>query len=127
MFIYNSNADIAYPNNGSATVVLTRNPKYKGKYDEATLQNAGGHLHMYPLNYKPNASPGIAFDIWQIINVKAIINLTPSAVNPNPQPIGGTSGIAWQLQGANQVNLRSDQNTTADWLFSTNFAEIGAP
>jgi hypothetical protein len=128
MFIYQTGgAQNYYANNGTATIVLTRNPKYKGKYDEGTLQKAGGHLHMYPLNYKPFSAAGIGADVWQITNVKAIINLTPSSVNPNPQPIGGTNGISWALSGPNQVNLHSDKNTTADWLFNANFAEIGAP
>jgi hypothetical protein len=128
MFIYNSNgAQNYYANNGTATIVLNRNPKYKGKYDEETLQKTGGHLHMYPLNYKPNSASGIGADIWQITNVQAIINPKASTVNPNPLPIGGKNGINWQLNGPNQVNLHSDKNTTADWLFNANFTEIGAP
>ena len=128
MFLYDSRgAQNYYANNGAATIVLTRNPRYKGKYDEATLQKAGGHLHMYPLMYKPFSASGIGADIWQIVGVKAMINLSPSAANPNPQPIGGTNGISWSFTGPNQINLHSDKNTTADWLFNANFAEIGAP
>jgi hypothetical protein len=127
MFLYTSSGNNYYANNGTATVVLKRNPSYKGKYDEATLQKSGGHLHIYPLNYRPGSISGIGYDLWQITNVKAIINLTPSPVNPNPQPIGGTNGITWQFNGPNQINLRSDQGTTADFLFNANFGEIGAP
>jgi hypothetical protein len=128
MFIYESGgAQNYYANNGTATIVLTRNPRYKGKYDETTFQKGGGRLHMYPLNYKPFSASGIGADIWQITNVKAIINLTPSAANPNPEPIGGIKGINWAFNGPNQINLHSDQQTTADFLFDRNFAEMGAP
>lgn len=82
---------------------------------------------MYPLNYKPFSAKGIGADIWQIVGVQAMINQIATSANPNPQPIGGTNGIKWTFTGPNQINLHSDQNTTADFLFNANFTEIGAP
>jgi hypothetical protein len=128
MFVYNSaGAQQNFANNGTATIVLKRNPKYKGKYDEATLQKGGGHFHIYPISYVPNSVGGIGYDQWDINSIKVSINLTPSSANPNPQPLGGNSGINWIFSGPNQINLRSDKGTTADFLFNANFGEIGAP
>ena len=128
MFIYQSGGvQNYYANNGTATIVLNRNPRYKDKYDEGTLQKAGGHLHMYPLSYVPGSASGIGYDLWQINAVKAVINLKASSANPNPQPLGGQNGINWGFNGPNQINLRSDKGTTADFLFNANFGEVGAP
>jgi hypothetical protein len=116
-----------FANNSTTTIILKRNPQYKGKFDLETLQKSGGHIHIWPICYTPYSSSGIGTDLWDIVNINMAINLKPSADNPNPQPIGGTASnqLNWSLQGANMLVLNSSQQNQVDFFFNSNLQAGG--
>jgi hypothetical protein len=137
MFIYESPApgNQLYANNGMVTVILHPNraeyaikgkehPFYKGKFDLATLQKEGGHIYLSPLNYRPNSTGGVGTDIWKVDAVSVKINLKPTAANPNPQPVGGNS-LQWNMQGPNELQLSSGNQTHRVFFFDRNFNPAG--
>jgi hypothetical protein len=143
MFIYNAawpnSGNQGYSNNGKVTVILKPNQwkyddkgkkmvgGYKGKFDLASLQKSGGHIYLTPLYYQssmPHSTPGVGTDIWKIDGVSVAINLKPSAANPNPKPMGGNS-LTWQLQGPNEIQLNSSNQTHGLFYFDRNFNPSG--
>jgi hypothetical protein len=117
-----------FANNSVTTVILTKNPKYKGAFDVETLQKAGGHIHIWPICYPPNSTSGIGYDLWQIVNLNMTINLKANDANPNPKPIGGaqSGALSWSLQGANMVQLDSRQTQQqVEFYFDSNLTAQG--
>jgi hypothetical protein len=137
MFLYQSPApgNQLYANNGTITVILKPNraeyavkgkehPYYKGKFDLATLQKEGGHIYLSPLSYQANSTGGVGTDIWKIDVVSVLINLKPTAANPNPKPMGGNS-LTWNMQGPNELQLNSGNQTHRVFFFDRNFTPTG--
>jgi hypothetical protein len=112
-----------FANNSVTTIILKRAPSYKGKFDEETLQKAGGHIHIWPICYTPYSTSGIGYDLWDITGVTMTINLKPTADNPAATSIGGNTGnLKWSFnqgplvmssQSQNQVDLYFDASLSA--------------
>lgn len=112
-----------FANNSVTTIILKPAPGYKGKLDEATIQKAGGHIHIWPICYTPYSTSGIGYDIWDITGVTMTINLKPTADNPAATSIGGDKGnLKWSFnqgplvmssQSQNQVDLYFDASLSA--------------
>jgi hypothetical protein len=112
-----------FANNSVTTIILKRASSYKGKFDEETLQKAGGHIHIWPICYTPYSTSGIGYDLWDITGVTMTINLKPTADNPAATSIGGNSGnLKWSFnqgplvmssQSQNQVDLYFDASLSA--------------
>lgn len=122
------NMNQGYANNSTATIILKPAPGYKGPLDLAELQKSGGHIHIWPICYTPNSTPGIGYDNWDITGLTVTINLKPTADNPNPKPIGGQASgqLNWTLQGANQLVLSSKSGNQVDFYFDANFNPNGS-
>ena len=134
MFLYNAglpnSGNQRYNDNGTVTVILKPNQwtylqngkkmigGYQGKFDLAALQKAGGHIYLTPLYSK------VGLDIWKIDGVSVKINLKPTAANPNPQPMGNNS-LSWNLQGPNEIQLNTTNQTHGLFFFDRNFNPQG--
>jgi hypothetical protein len=114
-----------YNNNGTVTVQLTRNPNYKGNFDEEVFQKAGGGtLVIGPLN---NSANGQGLDIWDITQITLKINPKVTTLNTNPLALGPNkgAGMQWNLNGANQVALNSANHNVSSCFFDANFNPSG--
>jgi hypothetical protein len=117
----------SFNGNSTATIILKRNPQYKGAFDLETLQKSGGHIHIWPICYPPNSTGGVGYDLWDITNVAMAINLKPTADDPNPQPIGGPASqqLNWNLSGPNMLVLSSQSLNQVDFFFDANWNAQG--
>lgn len=117
----------SFNGNSTTTIILKPAPGHKGVLDLATLQKSGGHIHIWPICYPPNSTPGIGYDLWDITNVAMTINLKPSADDPTPKAIGGQgSNLIWNLNGPNMLVLSSQSGNQVDFYFDANFNAQGA-
>ena len=116
-----------FAGNSTTTIILKRNPSYKGDFDLATLQRSGGHIHIWPICYPSNSTGGIAYDLWNITDINMGINLKATPDNPNPQPIGGTANnkLNWSLPAANMITLDSRAQNQFDFYFDANLNAQG--
>jgi hypothetical protein len=103
MFIYDSRQSglQKFENNSSNTVILTRNKNYKGTFDMASFQKAGGGRLIINLII-PEAGHAVGVDVWQITGLVATFEI--KATTGNPGAIGSKK-ITYPLAGANQINL----------------------
>lgn len=117
-----------FAGNSTTTIILKRNPSYRGAFDLATLQKSGGHIHIWPICYPSNSTGGIAYDLWNITDINMGINLKATPDNPNPQPIGGTANnqLNWSLQAANMITLDSRAQNQFDFYFNANLNAQGS-
>ena len=89
-------------NSTGQTIILTPYNLYKGKFDLATFQNAGGGRLMIGL------VPGTRYDVWQITGIIVSIKIKPTAANPNGN---GAKSIKYVFTGPNQLNLNNGTDT----------------
>ena len=130
MFTYVlSTGNTPYANNSQITVPLTKNPLYKGNFDEESFQKAGGGtLVVGPLDYIPYNTAGIGTDTWQIQSLTLMLYPKATAANGNTsQPLGsGGAGITWGASGGiNLVSLSSGTKNRFQGTFSAGFASTG--
>jgi hypothetical protein len=118
------------PNKGYEKIIDGKKVKfgYKGKLDLASLQKAGGHLYVSPINYNsrmPGANGNIGYDIWKIDNVTIQIRLKPTPVIPNPDSLLPKNPLSWSLMGADELQLDSRNQTTGRLYFDGGLAQTG--
>ena len=116
-----------FANNSVTTIILKPVSGYKGTLDEATLQKAGGHIHIWPICYPAYSTPSIGYDNWDITNITMTINLKPTADNPTATTIGGTSGnLQWNFNQGGPLVLSSKTENQIDLYFDANLNAQGA-
>jgi hypothetical protein len=128
MFVaLNQTMNEAYASNTDHTIIFRPGKNYKGKLDLATLQKSGGHLYIWPIGYKANSTPGVAADFWDITQLSVVLNLKPTAANPNPSSMGGVGSgkLMWSLGAQNQLVLSSSQENSYNLYFDANLVSQG--